>query len=106
MYVCVCVCVCGEKDWVLPGDCSSASESNNGREDPGSCLLPSVLCVFRAQLFSLSAALEVNSQVKTEMEDQQRVVHRLSADNARLIRQVRARTLYSTWTVAENRVVT
>ena len=38
---------------------------------------------------SLPAAVEVNSQAKAEMEDQRRVVHRLSADNARLIRQVR-----------------
>ena len=37
---------------------------------------------------SLSGALKAVSQGKGEMEDQRRVVHRLSTDNARLIRQV------------------
>ena len=35
-----------------------------------------------------TAALKTNSKTKTDMEDQRRVIHRLSADNARLIRQV------------------
>jgi hypothetical protein len=36
----------------------------------------------------LQTGLKTNSKTRTEMEDQRRVVHRLSADNARLIRQV------------------